>query len=353
MAQRKLGSRVTAVAEGVLKSEGLVSAIDICVGLGWVAPPNVDAWRQGRVACLEDLLPVDGDRIADALGCFRRWAQDKELTPEEVRYLRSTRDHHELRYTRSGDPGAERAWATSWLGRELPPKVRERIVQKEKAAPDLVVVMPIKDWTCAECQGSGDLLSMDDAGPLCLTCADMDHLVYLPAGDAELTRRSKKGSGLSAVVVRWSRNRKRYERQGLLVEEAALEQAEQQCLADEDARMRRRERDRERRADQDVEFQARFAREIRRLFPRCPAGRATDIAAHAALRGSGRVGRSAAARNLDQAAVTLAVVASVRHLDTGYDELLMSGVPRAEARDRIRDDIDRTLDAWRPRVPRA
>jgi hypothetical protein len=48
--------------------------------------------------------------------------------------------------------------------------------------------------------------------------------------------------------VRWSRTRKRYERQGLLVEDAALEQAEQQCLADSDARMRRRERDQERRA---------------------------------------------------------------------------------------------------------
>ena len=65
-------------------------------------------------------------------------------------------------------------------------------------------------------------------------------LVFLPSGEAALTRRAKKASGLSAVVVRWSRTRKRYERQGLLVEEAALEQAEQQCLADEDARTRRR-----------------------------------------------------------------------------------------------------------------
>jgi hypothetical protein len=71
----------------------------------------------------------------------------------------------------------------------------------------------------------------------------MDHLVFLPSGDAALTRRAMKASGLSAVVVRWSRTRKRYERQGLLVEEAGLEQAEQQCLSDEDARMRRRERD--------------------------------------------------------------------------------------------------------------
>ena len=82
--------------------------------------------------------------------------------------------------------------------------------------------------------------------------------------------------GLSAVVVRWSRTRKRYERQGLLVEDAALEQAEQQCLADSDARMRRRERERERRAAADVELQAAMIGEIKRLFPRCPVRRNSD-----------------------------------------------------------------------------
>jgi len=56
----------------------------------------------------------------------------------------------------------------------------------------------------------------------------------------------------------------------LLVEEPALEQAERQCLADEDARMRRRERDAERRAGEDLESQALFVKEIARLFPGCP-----------------------------------------------------------------------------------
>ena len=206
--------------------------------------------------------------------------------------------------------------------------------------------MPVKDWVCAQCTGTGDLLTMDDVGPLCMTCADLDHLAFLGAGDAALTRRAKKASGLSAVVVRWSRSRKRYERQGLLVEEAALEHAEQECLADEDARTRRRERDGERRADEDVELQARMAAEIARLFPRCPAERAEAIARHTALRGSGRVGRSAAGRALDEQAITLAVVASVRHLDTDYDSLLMSGVARDVARDHIRPDIDRVLASW-------
>jgi hypothetical protein len=171
-------------------------------------------------------------------------------------------------------------------------------------------------------------------------------MVFLPSGDAALTRRAKKASGLSAVVVRWSRSRKRYERQGVLVEEAALEQAEQQCLADEDARMRRRERDRERRAAEDVELLASTAKEIRRLFPRCPAERAEAIGRHTSLRGSGRVGRSAAGRALAETAVTLAVVASVRHEDTDYDSLLMSGVPRDIARDQTRAVVDRILAAW-------
>ena len=211
---------------------------------------------------------------------------------------------------------------------------------------DLLAVMPVKDWTCAECGGTGAFLVMDDAGPLCLTCADLDHLVFIPAGDAALTRRARKASSLSAVVVRWSRNRRRYERQGIMAKEPALRQAEEQCLADEEARLRRRGRDAERRAAADVEFQAEMAAEIGRLFPACPAGRAEAISRHAGLRGSGRVGRSAAGRALEHEAITRAVIASVRHEDTEYDELLMSGVPRMDARDRVRPAIDRVLDRW-------
>ena len=61
-----------------------------------------------------------------------------------------------------------------------------------------------------------------DRGALCLACADLDHLVFLPAGDAAVTRRARKCSALAAVVLKWSQARKRYERQGLLVEPQAL-----------------------------------------------------------------------------------------------------------------------------------
>jgi hypothetical protein len=211
----------------------------------------------------------------------------------------------------------------------------------------MLVIQPVRDWTCAECGGTGDLMQMHDAGPLCLTCSDLDHLVFLPSGDAALTRRATKESTLSAVVVRWSRSRKRYERQGVLVEEPALALAEEQCMSDADARMRRRERDEVRRAELDARFRARLAEAIRRIFPGCPAERAIAIAEHTGVRGSGRVGRSAAGRAFDDSAIMLAVAASVRHQDTNYDSLLMDGLSRDIARERVRPAIDRVLTSWR------
>jgi hypothetical protein len=197
------------------------------------------------------------------------------------------------------------------------------------------------------CGDTGDLLFMEDAGPLCLDCADLGHLVFLPSGDAALTRRAKKASRLSAVVVRWSRSRKRYERQGILAEADAIERAEIGCLSDAEVRARRRERDQARRADVDVRLAAELAAAIHALFPGCPVDRAEAIARHAATRGSGRIGRSAAGRALDPDAVSLAVAASVRHVDTDYDELLMSGVERETARQQVRGRVEDVLSGWR------
>ena len=344
--QQSLESRVVAAAEAALARQGSVTPVDVCLGLGWLHDSNVDDWRHGRADDLEEFLPVHDDRLIDIHVYLHNWATAHGLQRSEAEYLSATRARRELRFLKDGDSLEETAWRVRWLSRDPEDQKRERSAGTQNPAPDLVVIQPLREWTCAECQGTGDLLTMDEPGPLCLACADLDHLVFLPAGDAALTRRAKKASGLSAVVVRWSRTRKRYERQGLLVEDAALEQAEQQCLADEEARLRRRERDRERRAAEDVELAANMASEIGRLFPRGPPARAEAIARHTSLRGSGRVGRSAAGRSLDETAITLAVVASVRHEDTNYDSLLMSGVGRETARDRTRPAVDRVLAAW-------
>jgi hypothetical protein len=69
---------------------------------------------------------------------------------------------------------------------------------------DLVVFDILRASKCAGCGdelSKGSLLFMEKERPLCLSCADLDHLVYLSRGDAALTHRAKKHSTLSAVVV--------------------------------------------------------------------------------------------------------------------------------------------------------
>jgi hypothetical protein len=338
--------RVVRAAEAALVKRKFVTAIDVLVGVGWLEPRRVDEWRQGRVDYLERVTVANLGNISTAMRSFRRWARG--LRPTETAYVARTRDRRPLRFSKSGDPGIERAYRTHWVWPDLSERTRARLAERQSRPPELVVVSPLGDFTCSVCgeEQSGWLI-MEDGGPVCLACADLSHLVFLPSGDAALTRRAKAGSRLSAVVVRFSRARKRFERQGMLVEERALKRAEQECLANEDARARRRERDAQRRAGEDLKLQARMAEEIVRLFPGCPAERARSIARHAAVRGSGRVGRSAAGRALEPEALELAVAAAVRHEDTRYDELLMTGVEREVARVEVRDEVGRVLDGWR------
>jgi hypothetical protein len=341
--QKSLEERVATAAEALLAEQRFVTAADVFTRIGWLAPGWIDAWRQGRLDHLERAFDVKPSNVSSALAILERWAQNRGLQASEASDVARTRDRRSLRFTESCSGDRERAYRTNWVAAELSERRRGQLAERLSRPPELVVVMPTRDWTCTACGGSGDFLIMEGEGPLCLHCAEMDHLVFLPSGDAALTRRARKASTLSAVVVRFSRARKRYERQGILVEENALEQAEAECLADEEARRRRRLREQERRLHEDVEFQTELASEILRLFPGCPRERTDRIARHAGTRGSGRVGRTAAGRALDPGAVTLAVAASVRHEDTRYDELLMRGFSRAE----VHADVECVLERWR------
>jgi len=215
---------------------------------------------------------------------------------------------------------------------------------------ELKVFISNRSSTCDECHEDlgrkAWITLVRDIGALCLSCADLDHLVFLASGDAALTRRAKKYSVLSAVVLKWSRARRRYERQGLMVEGSALDLAEEECLADFEVRAMRREREAARRAGLDSQFVQQFAKKIRELFPRMETGREQMISEHACLKYSGRVGRSDMGRRLDEEAVRLAVVAHIRHRETNYDELLGRGWDRSDARSAVAERIYEVLHCW-------
>jgi len=227
------------------------------------------------------------------------------------------------------------------------------MASQQNEVEELKVFISTRESICGDCGenlGSKAWITLaGEKGALCMACADLDHLIYLPSGDAALTRRAKKHSTLSAVVLRWSVTRKRFERQGLLVEEQGLEKAEEECLADSEVRERRRNRETVRRDEVDRQYLEQFAQRVRELFPACPKGREASIAEHACKKYSGRVGRSASAKKLDEAAVRTAVIAHIRHRETDYDRLLALGNDRREARAAVERGVNQVLRSWEAR----
>jgi hypothetical protein len=342
-----LVTRVTTAAEAALADHQYASFIDVLTGMNLLQ--NVQAWHNGRVQYLDEMVQGSPEKLLKVIELFGQWAAARGLRREDLPPHASFIPRPPKYHTASQYPALEQAFRLHFVSPQLPEKKLEKLREKVSAAAPPTVFSIVKESKCSQCNRElwkGELLTMQGNQPLCMECADLDHLFYLPSGDAALTRRATKHSGLWAVVVRFSRSRGRYERQGVLVQPEALEKAEEECLADADLRAARQARDAERRQFEDVELAARMAERIRALYPGCPPEEARGIAAHTAVRGSGRVGRSAAGRALDDHALALAVAAWVRHRHTRYDELLMSGQERAAARSAIREEMDSVLDRW-------
>jgi hypothetical protein len=137
-------------------------------------------------------------------------------------------------------------------------------------AKDLVVFDIVRQSKCAECGKEllgGDFLFMESARPLCLTCADLDHLVYLPRGDTALTRNVP---GSTARSLPWwfalAGLASDTKRQECWLKNRRSKQAEAECSADAEQRSVRRERAEIYRDKQDQVLAVRMAESIRQMF---------------------------------------------------------------------------------------
>jgi hypothetical protein len=347
----KLEERVYRAAEAALVRKHYVSAIDVLYGMGLLASSAVDSWRKGRIDFLESGIQGSPNKIFSSIAIFQRWAQEKGLKPNETEYVRAARSGTvPLQFFSNGDPQVEKIFRTHFVSPALSERKQKKLQEKLEKVPQPVVFLNLRDAQCSECGAEiaqGSMLLMEADQPLCLYCARLDGLEFLPAGDTALTRRATKYSKRAAVAVRFNRARKRYERQGILVEVTALEKAEQECVQDADERAVARARAAVQRVEQDRKLVAQMIKLISELFPGCPSTEVAAIAEHTAVRGSGRVGRSEAGRNLDEKALTLAVGAAVRHNHTQYDALMASGVDRADARQQIASKVEEMLAKWR------
>lgn len=230
MNREELSKKVIAVASQVLHDKQYVSCIDILLELGYLSPSILEDWRRGRFSYLEGRLQVNLNKLSFTMKCFRQWAQTQGLLPRETAYVQKacSRTIH-LRFSKSGNEAIEACYRTHYISPMLTEQKQQRLVDKIEKSNEPVVYIIISESKCSQCKkdmAKGSFLMMDGDNPHCISCTVYKDLVFLPAGNALLTRRTKKYSNQSVVVVKFSRARKRYERQGLLVTEKALQKAQ-------------------------------------------------------------------------------------------------------------------------------
>jgi len=220
--------------------------------------------------------------------------------------------------------------------------------ENKKESSERNVYYSNSETFCSECKAhiekSEKIYLCGDNEVLCLSCADLDHLVYLPSGNTALSTRARKYSSTSEIVWSYSKARKRNERQGILVTEEALEKAEQVCLGDAEIRERKRVKAAAVSELKDSNYISKFAAKISEMFPGCP--NCDEIANHACEKYSMRVGRSASAKEFNPQDIILAVRAHIRHRHTNYDSLLAENNERQDARELVSGAIESVLEEW-------
>jgi hypothetical protein len=122
--RERLERRVIEAAEAAMAARKYVTAIDVLVGLGWLRPPHVEQWRQGRIDYLERVTQADLRKVSRARSVFRSWALDRGLKPSETAYVARSRGRPPLRFSKSGDAGIERAYGTHWISPGLSDRKR-------------------------------------------------------------------------------------------------------------------------------------------------------------------------------------------------------------------------------------
>lgn len=181
---------------------------------------------------------------------------------------------------------------------------------------------------------------------------------FVPRGDPALTRALLARGALRVVDER----RGKLVQVGVAATPESIAAAQAEVAATAGTRAVARERSRERREREEARYVVAFDAAVRRLFPSIPDRDREEIVQRTCEVGSRRVGRSAAAKDLDDEPIRLAVRAWIRHGHTDYDQMLdRAGVgrpfgraskeARRDARKEIGPRVDAVARAWAQPLP--
>lgn len=107
----------------LLREKGYISFVDLLLRMGKLTQQNYEAWRNRKVPYLERVVTINLAKIGVLLRALHANSTNGGLRPSHTAYLSWGKGKKiPLRFSKSGDPNLESAYATHFL---LPQKRAE------------------------------------------------------------------------------------------------------------------------------------------------------------------------------------------------------------------------------------
>jgi hypothetical protein len=135
--------RIARAVDALLSSGNVVTPVDVLIGMGLLTREQLEDWRRGRMPYLERIINCNLARLGRLLRILRFHAHDLNLKPSWTAYMRWGKGPKQrLRFSKSGDPKVEEAYATHFVwpgkrpfhppGPSAPAAVKRRAVDIKK-----------------------------------------------------------------------------------------------------------------------------------------------------------------------------------------------------------------------------
>ncbi len=109
----------------VLREKGYISFVDVLIHMGKLSREDYESWRMRRIPYLERAIRLNLNQLSHLLHTLRQNAARGKLKPSKTVYVsRGKGAKQPLRFSKSGHPRVEEAYATHFVKRK--PSVEDK-----------------------------------------------------------------------------------------------------------------------------------------------------------------------------------------------------------------------------------
>ena len=99
------------------RSRGFAAPVDVLIDIGVLNKKNYDDWKHGRVPYLEAVCMTNLHKLSEIMKVIRTYAIQNGWRPSVTDYRQTGARNRGLRFSKSGNPDIEKAYATHYVAK--------------------------------------------------------------------------------------------------------------------------------------------------------------------------------------------------------------------------------------------